>query len=536
MGVAAIVAERLRAWSQRRSPTMLSGKEKIVNARIFCISDGMAVFSKSFILALIAIVLSGMLFADAGAETSRPNIVFFISDDVSQEDHGVYGHPTIQTPHIDSLAAQGMRFDKAYLTTSSCSPSRCSIITGRYPHNTGAPELHSPLPDDQLRFPELLREAGYYTVLAGKNHMFRGKEDRAFDEVTSGGWPAGAEDWVEHVQKRPKDRPFFFWFAAYDAHRGWEMNDKAPIYDPEDVIVPPYLVDTEVVRQDLANYYHEASRFDYYIGQVKDELKRQGVLENTLIVVASDNGRPFPRDKSYLYDSGIKTPWVVHYPRLIQEPAATDSFVSVIDLSATCLELSGVEIPEAIQGQSFTPILKDPAAEVREVVFTEHNWHVYKSHERMVRFGDYLYIKNNHPDNPNLSHESDMLYPSGRELWKAHAAGETLWHQQQVFAVPSPAEQLFQVSRDPHQLWNLVEFPAYADALDQARGLLEKWAEQTGDSIPENPTPDRREPPRIVEGEIIPMGKKHGRQNPHAEFPGAPKDATEINHPGPIKL
>jgi len=470
------------------------------------------------------------------AADSRPNVVFFIADDWSQEDVGCYGHPSLKTPNIDLLATQGMRFNNAYLTTSSCSPTRCSIITGRYPHNTGAPELHSKLPDGQLRFPELLREAGYYTALSGKNHMFAGYEDRAFDVMQRGAGPSGSEDWVDFVKDRPRDKPFFFWFAAYDGHRGWTINDQAPVYKPEDVIVPPYLVDTPAVREDLAQYYHEISRFDHFIGLVKEELKRQGVLENTLIVVSTDNGRPFPRDKTYLYDSGIKTPWVVHYPRMIKEAAVTDSFVSVIDLSATCLELAGVDIPDPIQGQSFVPILQDPQATVREVVFAEHNWHVYQSHERMVRFGDYLYIKNNYPEIPNLGHESDMVYVSGKELWEAQAAGETLWHQQQVFAHPCPTEQLFQVSRDPHQLWNVADLPAYEDALDQARELLALWTKQTGDTIPANPTPDRRPPPRIVDGAIIPMGKKYGKQNPHAEFPGTSKNATEINHPGPIKV
>ena len=499
-------------------------------------------FIKSILLFTVSMVVyTGSLHAETDlnpkpAADLRPNIVFFIADDMSQEDFGAYGHPTLKTPNIDTLAAEGMRFDNAYLTTSSCSPTRCSIITGRYPHNTGAPELHSKLPDDQLRFPELLREAGYYTALSGKNHMFKGYEDRAFDKMSRGVGPSGSEEWVDFVKDRPKDKPFFFWFAAYDGHRGWTINDQAPVYAPEDVIVPPYLVDTPAVREDLAQYYHEVSRYDHFIGLVTEELRQQGVLENTLIVVASDNGRPFPRDKTYLYDSGIKTPWVVHYPRLIKEPSVTDSFVSVIDLSATCLELAGIEAPAPIQGQSFTPILKDPEAVVREVVFAEHNWHVYQSHERMVRFGDYLYIKNNYPNLQNLGHESDMVYLSGKELWKAQAAGETLSHQQQIFANPCPQEQLFQVSRDPYQLWNLAEQSAYAHILGQARSLLADWTEQTGDTIPANPTPNRREPPRIVDGEIIPMGKKHGRQNPHAEFPGAASDATEINHPGPILL
>ncbi|HKK18013.1 MAG TPA: sulfatase [Opitutales bacterium] len=486
----------------------------------------------------LAVIAAATLNAGLIAEPPepRPNIVFFIADDISQEDFGAYGHPSLKTPHIDSLAAQGMRFDNAYLTISSCSPSRCSIITGRYPHNTGAPELHSRLPDDQLRFPELLREVGYHTALSGKNHMFRGNEDRAFDRVTDGGRPSGSKDWVEHVEKRPKDQPFFFWFASHDAHHSWAINDKAPVYDPAEVIVPPYMVDTQAVRENMARYYHEVSRFDHYIGQVTEALRKQGVLENTLIVIAADNGRPFPRDKSRLYDSGIKTPWVVYYPPLIEKPAASNSLVSVIDLSATCLELAGVDIPERIQGQSFVPILKDPEATVREIVFAEQNWHVYRNHSRMVRFGDYLYIKNNYLDQANLSYESDTHFASGRELWQAYVAGKTFPLQEQVFANPLPEEELFQVSRDPHQMRSVADHPAYVEVRDQARRLLAEWTQQTGDSIPENPTPNRHAPPQVVDGEIQPAGKMTGRRNPHAEFPGASENASEINHPGPIRL
>jgi N-sulfoglucosamine sulfohydrolase len=479
---------------------------------------------KSVLLLLIAI---------AGFAAARPNFIFFIADDVSQEDFGCYGHPSLKTPNVDALAAAGMRFDNAYLTTSSCSPSRCSIITGRYPHNTGAPELHVRLPDSQVRFPELLREAGYYTVLAGKNHMFSNK-DRAFDKITRGGGPGGSGDWVEHVQNRPKDKPFFFWFAAHDAHRGWKISEHAPTYSKEEIVVPPYLVDTEGTREDLAAYYHEVSRYDHFIGLVTAELKKQGVLDNTMIVVAADNGRPFPRCKSRLYDSGIKTPWVVHFPAVIKSPSATQSLVSVIDLSATCLELAGIDKPACIQGVSFLPILRDHSASVRDMTFSEHNWHVYKNHERMLRFGDFLYIKNNYPNQPNLCYEAHQD-PAGVDLWKAQAAGTTSPQQQQIFANPCPPEELYRVSKDPHQLSNIVANPEYAAVLKQARGLIQAWTEQTADSMPDNPTPNRHAPPRIENGKIIPGGKAKVR-NPHAEMPGASRNAMQVNHSGPIKL
>lgn len=486
--------------------------------------------TKTRLLAML--LLSGIVCTLSSA--AKPNMVFFIADDISQEDFGCYGHPTIKTPNIDALAVGGMRFDNAYLTISSCSPSRCSILTGRYPHNTGAPELHTKLPEGQIRFPELLRKAGYYTVLSGKNHMI-GRSDRAFDKITKGGGLGGEEDWVKHVQKRPEGKPFFFWFASTDAHRAWQESADAPVYRSEDVVVPPYLVDTKAVREDLASYYHEVSRFDYFIGLVTAELEKQGVLDHTMIVVAADNGRPFPRCKARLYDSGIKTPWVVSYPQMVKRPSVTKSLVSAIDLSATCLELASVKKPSCIQGQSFIPILKDPEARIRDLVFAEQNWHVFKNHVRMVRLGDFVYMRNNYPEQANLSLESTDHYTSGKELWQAHAAGKTTRKQQHIFANPCPVEELFQLSKDPEQFTNLVENPDYATVLKRARQQLAIWTKQTGDTIPENPTPHRFTPPYIEKGKIVPGGKDT-KAKPHAEMPGAAKDAMNIDHPGPIHL
>src|SRR5210317_683664 len=156
---------------------------------------------------LFATLLSLVVQTTTAAESGepRPNIIFFIADDWSQEDVGAYGHPSIQTPNMDSLAANGMRFTNAYLTTSSCSPTRCSIITGRYPHNTGAPELHQGLPGDQIMFPKILKEHGYHTVLSGKHHMDRHGSPKeyvnsAFSRVSGGKGPGKNADWVQMLQ------------------------------------------------------------------------------------------------------------------------------------------------------------------------------------------------------------------------------------------------------------------------------------------------------------------------------------------------
>jgi N-sulfoglucosamine sulfohydrolase len=474
----------------------------------------------------LSVIFGAALSASASPPVApRLNFVYFIADDISQADLGCYGHPSLKTPGIDRLAAGGLRFDNAYLTISSCSPSRCSIITGRYPHNTGAPELHTELPEGQVLFPEILKNAGYHTVLSGKHHMGK-NADRAFSLVSRGKGPGKEEDWVELLQKRPPDKPFFLWYAAVDAHRDWQFNDDAPRYNPSEVIVPPYLVDGPETRADLAGYYHEISRFDHYVGRVTEELRQQGVLDNTVIIVMADNGRPFPRCKTRLYDSGIKTPLIVHCPARAQ-PGVTASLVSAIDIAATVLDLAGLEKDERIQGVSFAPLLSDHRAVTRGVAFAEHNWHVYRNHERMVRTGEWLYIRNNLPNQQNLCVEAYMG-GAGKELWAAHAAGTLSDAQKGIFLNPSPAEELYHVGRDPDQLRNLAAVPENEPVLQRMRLLLRQWTEETGDTLPANPTPDRDAPPGQP-----PKNKQAFRRG---EMPGEATGAVRINHPGPVRL
>ena len=273
----------------------------------------MTSFIKSTLLlaTVLLLTLNGLAPATSLAD-DRPNFVIIIGDDISWNDYGTYGHPHIQTPHVDQLAKSGIRFDLAFLTTSSCSPSRCSIMTGRYPHSTGAGELHQPLPADQIIFPQLLKAAGYYTAASGKWHLGTAPRQH-FDAITDGK-PSGCEQWVSTLKNRTPNKPFFMWFASYDAHRSWSPNAIEKQHEPSDIVVPPYLPDTDLTRSDLGQYYDEVSRMDEYVGKVIAELTRQGELDNTFVLVMADNGRPFPRCKTTLYDSGIRTPFIVHWP------------------------------------------------------------------------------------------------------------------------------------------------------------------------------------------------------------------------------
>lgn len=462
-------------------------------------------------------VLATLGFVDpAGATVARPNVILFIADDVSWDDVGCYAsgerNMAARTPRIDQLAATGRRFDAAILTASSCSPSRSSIITGRYPHNCGrASELHQPIAAHLPWFPRLMREAGYFTALVGKNHMTVDRPQpgesappAAFDVVKKGFAPGnrgGHAEWVQTVRERPRDKPFFFWFAALDAHRDWDGDAdwREDLYGPRHEHtagdVPPFLVDDPATRADLASYRNEVTRFDYFVGQVVDELARQDSLDNTLLIVMADNGRPFPRAKTRLHDSGMKTPFVVHWPQGLRRPGIpTKSLVSAIDIAPTILAAAGVEAADTMQGVSFLPILVNPEAEVRKVAFSEHNWHDYEAHGRAARTSDgWLYIRNRRPMFPWQGPADSVRSPAHRSLITARNIGGLSAAQADVLQAPRPEEELYFTPDDPSQLNNLESDPAHAADLERMRKLLADWTEQTRDSAPADLSSDEHD-------------------------------------------
>jgi len=184
--------------------------------------------------------------------------------------------------------------------------------------------------------------------------------------------PSGAADWVRALENRPAEKPFFMWFAAVDPHRPYQENIIDQPHQPYDVDVPPFLPDNEFTRKDLALYY-------VHVGKVLDELDRQDIAENTMVIFMTDNGRPFPRCKTRMLDDGLKSPFIVRWPALIQAGSTSNSLISSVDLAPTICELAVAEALPQFQGVSFVPVLKDAGATVRDFVVGEHNWHDYQA-------------------------------------------------------------------------------------------------------------------------------------------------------------
>lgn len=431
--------------------------------------------------------------AHAAADLDRPNFIIFVADDMSWDDCGPYGNPNVKTPNLDRLAREGMRFERAFLTTASCSPSRASLVTGRYPHSTGAGELHMPLPASQQLFTTPLREAGYYTAAAGKWHLGP-KSTQQLDRVMEGGGPNGMADWMKVLRERPRDKPFLLWLAAIDPHRPYPRDGGAPrAHDGADVRVPPYLPDTPVIREDFARYYDEIARLDNRIGEVLAELDAQQLADNTVVMFLADNGRPFPRAKTTLYDAGIRTPLLVKYPGRVKAGSSSPSLVSAVDLAPTLVELAGAKPLDRFQGRSFARVLVDDAAAVvREYAFAEHNWHDYKAAERAVRSNRFLYIRNWLPQLTQSPPADVVRSPTFQQMRQMQTDGSLASSHAYPFQASRPPEELYDVEADPESLHNLAADPDHAETLRRMRETLDAWQRETADEVkPDQLSPDR---------------------------------------------
>ncbi len=444
----------------------------------------------------------------------RPNIVLIIADDLGWDDTSPYGHESIATPNIKRLADEGMKFELAFVTASSCSPSRASLITGQFPTTTDADELHWPVPKEKITFVEKLKASGYWTGAAGKWHLGDELKDRfdkiyeadssgfqlpvgagaaggLFQETLSGEAQSGCGDWMKLMDDRAKDKPFFLWLAALDPHRPYHEGTVSNGATAESVKIPPYHPDTPEVRKDYQSYYDEIIRLDKNVGMVLDKLKDQGVEDNTLVCFLSDNGRPFPRDKTTLFDSGIRTPLLVRWPGTVKAGGVCGELISTVDIAKTFLSVAKIEsIGPHFKGQSFLPQLTDPTKPGREYIYAEKNWHDYEDHSRAVRNKRYKYIRNYYDDLP-LTPPSDAVRSLTYDEMKRLAREEKLLpHQLTCFVTPRDKEELYDTVADPFELNNVAADTRYASVVLAMRAALKGWETANGDAPPALRTAD----------------------------------------------
>jgi N-sulfoglucosamine sulfohydrolase len=423
----------------------------------------------------------------------RPNILFAIADDQSWLHTGVAGDPLVRTPTIDRLAGAGVRFTQSYCSSPSCTPSRGAILTGRrfWELEEGG-NLWSSLPKKFSTYPDLLGSAGYHVGLQGKGW--------GPGNFKAGGYernPAGSayKSFGEFIDARPREKPFCFWFGSTDPHRPYEAGSAARAgLSLDKVSVPPWLPDVPEVRADIAEYLFEVERFDRDVGSILDALTKSGELENTLVVMTSDNGMPFPRAKTNLYDSGTHMPLVISWPAAFRGSRVIDDFVSHTDFAPTFVEAAGLPVPPVMSGRSLLPLLlSNRSGQVersRDRVFTGRERHTAMRAGgvgypmRAVRTRDFLYIRNYEPERwpaGDPPHFGDIDNGPSKEFVIAHKESAEVQRFFEMACAKRPAEELYDIRSDPAQQMNIASDQGYAAAKAKLSAMLKEDLTRTKD-------------------------------------------------------
>jgi uncharacterized sulfatase len=447
-------------------------------------------------LLVAAVGFAAVSSATAAEPDPRPNILFALADDWAWPHAGVYGDKVVKTPTFDRVAAEGMLFSHAFCVAPTCTASRAAILTGQYSHRLEeSGNLHSMLRSKFDCYPDLLEKQGYVVGL-----MRKGWGPGVLEGSGRTRNPAGPnfKDFAAFFQTVPADKPFCFWFGCLDPHRPYvKGSGVAAGLKPEDVVVPPYLPDTPEVRSDICDYYFAVQRYDREVGEMLQLLEKAGRLENTIVVMTGDNGMPFPRAKANLYDAGTRQPLGVRWPAKVKAGRKSDAFISFQDFAPTFLEAAGLKPPATMTGRSFLDLLTTGESKLpRNRVFVERERHANVRKDdlgypaRAVRTPEFLYIRNFKPDR----------WPAGDpEEWKAVGpfgdidggptkdavlAGRGDPKHGKFFdwaCAKRPAEELYDVAKDPYQLVNLAEKADFTDAKKKLRAELEQWMRDTDD-------------------------------------------------------
>lgn len=433
---------------------------------------------------LIGCVLSLVIVSAASAQSGRPNIVWIVCEDISPF-IGAYGDQEVNTPNIDRLAKEGVRYTHAYTAAGVCAPSRSAIITGMYPTSIGTqhmrtagdpkyqpvPSYSAVIPDYVKCFPEYLRQAGYYCT----NNE---KQDYQFTPPVTV-WDENGT--TASFRNRPEGKPFFSVFNLAVTHESMLfIRRDSLLVDPAEVTVPPIYPDTKTVRGDIARLYTNIAIMDRQVGEIIQLLKDDGLYDNTIIFFYSDHGGALPWMKREILERGTHIPLIIRFPGGAQAGTVNDELISAVDFAPTVLSLAGAPIPSYLQGQAF--VGEQKAASPRSYVFAARDrMDTEYDRVRMVRNQRYRYLYNYMPEKSyyqNIQYRLNI--PMMKELLELRDKGE-LGPVPLSWFHTKPVEELYDVQQDPFELNNLAKDPAYAGTLNELRTAFREWTQKVGD-------------------------------------------------------
>ena len=421
----------------------------------------------------------------AGAETLRPDMVVFLSDDHTWRDSTVYGAPDIETPNMQRLAAAGMTFDNAFVASPSCAPSRAALLTGMYPARNGAEPNHSRPREDLKKLPAYLQELGYEVVSFGKVGHYRQTPDYGFDLAKHFGYhdDVAVDEAIKWLRNRESGKPLCLFVGTNWPHVPWP--DDVSGIDSEKLVVPPNHVDTPTSREWRARYVAAIHTMDKELGKVYDAA-REVLGRDVFFLHTSDHGAQWPFGKWNLYDDGIRTPMIVSWPGKIAGGIRSDAMVSWIDVLPTMMEVAQQQPPVEMDGRSFLPVLQGKATTHRDVIFTTHSGdgdnNVFPIRAAQTADG-WKYIRNLHPEFRFRSHVTNTIadngyWPSWVDAATRDASAKKLVQHYQN----RPAEELYNTKVDRWEQKNLIAEDGQQNRVAKLRNRLDEWMEQTGDT------------------------------------------------------
>ncbi|MFV3075054.1 sulfatase [Niveispirillum fermenti] len=437
--------------------------------------------------------------AVAAEPPARPNIVVFLADDISYNDVSISGDRNVRTPALDRLASQGMTFDRAFVASPTCAPSRAALLTGMMPARNGAEANHDRTSAVVRKLPSFLQEQGYQVVAFGKVAHYQHTGTYGFDYYANDTFHdhkgiAAAAEWLK---ARKDKRPLALFVGSNWPHVPWPRTTEG--YAPDAITLPPKTVDTPETREARARFYAAVTRMDQDLATTMDAV--DSILgPETFVLYSADHGTQWPFGKWNLYDTGTRVPMVVRWNGRVQAGTRTNAMVSWVDILPTLVQLAGGRQPEGIDGVSFSSLFgvgSGPAG--RPEIYTTHNndGRINTYPMRSIRTERWKYIQNLLPDTLHTTHidlkvartDSGVYFPSWREAAERDPAAKAI-----VDAYyKRPAEELYDLQADPDEQVNLAADPRHAKQLKELRTRLDRWRKAQGDTgrIPVQPRVER---------------------------------------------
>ena len=454
------------------------------------------IMTSEYSMRSIILVVFLSVSASFSEAVDQPNIVIMLADDQTWSDSGAYGNDVVQTPHLDRLAAEGMRFTHCFTATAMCAPTRQQLYTGVFPIRNGAFPNHSQVKPGTRSLVHHFQQLGYRVGLSGKKHFGPG-ESFPFENLTTQGDLAIPK--IRKFVTQDKSQPFALVVTSHSPHLPWKEGD-ASQYDPANVKVPLYLVDSPKTRDALTKYYAEITDFDREVGEVLTVLDKSGQAENTIFIYTSEQGAQFPHGKWTCYDTGLHTALTVRWPARVKAGSMSDAMVQYVDILPTLLDAAGANsttidtgrpgAPDGgtgFDGQSFLPVLLGKQDQHHELVYGAHttrgiingSWY-YPI--RSVRTRRYKLIW-------NLNHKAafENVLVGGRDNggywqeWLELAKTDPHARKMVDSYQHRPEFELYDLKNDPYELENLAGIAEQAGRVQTLKGHLDAWMRQQGD-------------------------------------------------------